>query len=545
MKQTILTLLVQQASLMKAASSPLGPLGSSSSCTTSCFLSNTFGGKNTRSSQNINIHQATKSIIPPSIHHNQWREDTTGSIFSLYASSISNNVAETNSKRRNSQNKSNKSSGARRKTKNSIAAGGGAAGTKNARRMKKSEIDDLVRGIGLQPVVQSSSKKKQNAITPINNTPKSHQKHDRTYHQQNPDPMSIIKQQSPPSISLQTQLDYSRHGHSALRSFLPQTVIQQLHSELLPYAASHAVSAWRQKVEVQLADSSDEYYRENARTIADNLKSIQECQDLLESLGMDPSSGDLPFLQHFNAWRAPDAMTTTPGARELCLSPYLAQSASILLDSSTIRLYQDSLFHKRAGDGWTPWHSDARMAPFDTSKMITFWIPLQEVPTHEDGGTGLLFVDGSHSDFALPYWNGVGGGREYDRLEERYNNGKENINGGVSHHMPLGLGDVTVHNGWTLHCADAMDCVEEGEDRYAFAITYVDGLAELREDVLLSSETDGGQENHGTTNDDTTPKGDKEDVWSFRSWVEEVKPRTEFTHPLVPIVWPPGKRVIE
>jgi len=250
---------------------------------------------------------------------------------------------------------------------------------------------------------------------------------------------------------------------------------------------------------------------------------------MLESLGVDPLGGDLPFLQHFNSWRAADnnddkdndnnksssALTTV---RKLCLSSYLAQTASILLDTPTVRLYQDSLFHKRAGiDGWTPWHSDARMAPFDTSRMITFWIPLQYVPKQEEGGTGLLFADGSHCDFALPYWNGVDGA-EYDRLEQRYD--------GVSHHMPLDLGDVTVHNGWTLHCADAAD-VDAVEDRYAFSVTYVDGRAEVREGALSLLETD---------------KGDNEDVWSFRSWVEEVEPRTEFRHRMVPVVWPSEQR---
>lgn len=278
---------------------------------------------------------------------------------------------------------------------------------------------------------------------------------------------------------------------------------------------------------MQLADSSDDYYRQNARTIAGKIGSIVECQEFIESLGMDPLS-DLPFLQHFNTWRT--EKSNTPTVRELCLSPYLAESASILMDVPTVRLYQDSLFHKRPGDGWTPWHSDARMAPFDTSNMITFWIPLQQVPKPEEGGTGLLFVDGSHSDFALPYWNGADDA-EYDRLEVRYGGANDD---GVSHHMPLNVGDVTVHNGWTLHCADAADLMEEDENRYAYAVTFVCGRAEVRENVL-SDDSKGG----------STPKGDKEDVWSFRSWVEEVKPRSEFSNPSVPIVWPLNKRDVE
>ena len=40
--------------------------------------------------------------------------------------------------------------------------------------------------------------------------------------------------------------------------------------------------------------------------------------------------------------------------------------------------------------------------------------------------------------------------------------------------MPLNMGDVTAHSGWTLHCADAADNMEV-KDRYAFSITFVDG----------------------------------------------------------------------
>ena len=91
--------------------------------------------------------------------------------------------------------------------------------------------------------------------------------------------------------------------------------------------------------------------------------------------------------------------------------------------------------------------------------------------------------------------------------------------------MPFDVGDITVHNGWTLHSADACDFIEEGQDRYAFSITYVDGRAEVREDILRD---DG--------------KGDREDVWSFRHWVKDVFPRQQFSHPAVPIVWPINKR---
>ena len=223
------------------------------------------------------------------------------------------------------------------------------------KRLKKHQIDDLVRGLGLNPVGKKTK----------SNNP--HQK-------KTTDTTDIRKS---PNISLKTQLDYSRNGHAALRSFLPKELIAQLRKELISYTTTHSLLAWRQKVEVQLADSSDDYYKDNACSVANNLKSIEECQDMLESLGID-TSNDLPFLQHFNTWRASTINNSTSSGRKLCLSHYMAQTASILLNTPTVRLYQDSLFHKRVGDGPTPWHSDARMSPFDTSNMITFWIPLQK-----------------------------------------------------------------------------------------------------------------------------------------------------------------------
>ena len=183
--------------------------------------------------------------------------------------------------------------------------------------------------------------------------------------------------------------------------------------------------------------------------------------------------------------------------------------AQTLLDVPKVRLYQDSLFHKRAGDGSTPWHSDARMAPFDTSHMITFWIPLQSIARPEDGGTGLYFVDKSHLDFALPFWNRVPVGNigdeeyhlecggEYDRLDERYGGGE-----GIKNYMPLAVGDCTIHAGWTLHSANegmgsedlngsSAKGGQQTQDRYALAVTFVDAMAEVREDVVASSSTQG------------------------------------------------------
>ena len=198
------------------------------------------------------------------------------------------------------------------------------------------------------------------------------------------------------------------------------------------------LAAYKQKIEVAMnANNIDAEAAVDCRTIA-------QCKDKLRNMGIP--TDDLPFLQHFNCWRH------IPLVREFCTSSKMSYAAAQIFDVDRVRLYQDSLFHKRRDDGPTPWHSDARMAPFDTSNMITFWIPLQDIPAD---GTGLVFVSKSHSDFALPYWNDVVDGTEFQRLDERYSGGGGGGNRvAVCDYMPLTLGDVTVHAGWTLHCAD-------------------------------------------------------------------------------------------
>ena len=80
--------------------------------------------------------------------------------------------------------------------------------------------------------------------------------------------------------------------------------------------------------------------------------------------------------------------------------------------------------------------------------------------------------------------------------------------------MSLKVGDVTVHNGWALHCADAVansNAAEDNkEDMYAFSVAYVDARVELREDVLPSSETNGNARHAATQTGGSPNRGDDE-----------------------------------
>ena len=54
--------------------------------------------------------------------------------------------------------------------------------------------------------------------------------------------------------------------------------------------------------------------------------------------------------------------------------------AAQLLGVDRVRLYQDCIFKKRAGDEPTNWHSDLHTSPLDTNGFVTCWFPLHAVP---------------------------------------------------------------------------------------------------------------------------------------------------------------------
>ena len=328
------------------------------------------------------------------------------------------------------------------------------------------------------------------------------------------------------NISVQTQLDYTRNGHGVLRSLLSKPLIQSLRSDLIKHSndKNRILSAYKQKI---IVASSDGY------KIANNCKTVSECKRALRDLGVP--ADNLPFLQYFNCWRY------LPIVEQLCKSQLMGSAAAQLLGVDEVRLYQDALFHKRREDGQTPWHSDARMAPFDTSSFITFWIPLQDIPSN---GSGLMFVSKSHSDFALPYWNDFSS-EEFQRLDQRYGGPDA-----IQHHMPLETGDVTVHSGWTLHSANSNKGSHKSlkiNDRYALAISYVDSRSEVRSDVPgvgcnVRRKKGASNPKHGYK-DVMEHLRDDEDRSSYADWICDVSPRTKFNHKLAPIVYSVNKSV--
>ena len=356
-------------------------------------------------------------------------------------------------------------------------------------KKEKKTVNDLVSSMGL--------------LTPAPNKLKIKQEKKKQ--------ISTTTQRRVPSLA--AQLDYARNGHTVLREYITPSKITPIREELLAFGTKHQLQAWQQKVAVAAGLEA-----------SNRCHTLDDCKRELDQIGI--ASDQLPFLQYFNTWR------NLPCVHDMVLE--LAETAAILLDVSSVRLYQDSFFWKRCGDGPTPWHTDARMAPFDTSSLVTLWIPLHDISSRY--GSALHFVSKSHQDFALPFWypfssssqrhsSSVDDNRNkevnpWDNLDARYRHND------IVHYMPLNMGDLTVHSGWTLHCADENqpdrgEKSKRGEDRLALAISYVDARAPVRQNVLLDGD-----------------HGDDEDQWSYSDWVQEVPAGQEFEHHLVPIVWP-------
>ena len=300
------------------------------------------------------------------------------------------------------------------------------------------------------------------------------------------------------SPSLQVQLCYARNGHTCTRQVVSRELLHDIKRKLHPLMESREIEAWRQKVEVAAdVDQLSTNSAARAKRIAASCESVAQCQAQLQRL-LQQDAVDVPFLQFFNTWR------TVPPVMDL--ARFLAPTARTLMFGDShhkIRLYQDAVFWKRSGDGPTPWHADAPMAPFDTPHIITAWIPLTTTSV-----AGLDFCSQSHADMALHYWKKKNNNTEQDEdLSTRYAAMLPSVRYG-----PLQMGDVTWHAGWTLHSADAAQ-----SDRIALAITYVSAFAPVRESAEST--------------------GDREDAQSYQDWIQQVPRGTgNWDHPLAPIL---------
>lgn len=307
------------------------------------------------------------------------------------------------------------------------------------------------------------------------------------------------------SVDVQTQLSFERKGHCALPNLLGLSQVEPLTRAINEKFENSLMDAYRQKLEVLWGE-------ERANDTLAEARTPRGVQKIIDEAGVQ-----LPFLQLFNLHE------TVPEVDAIVRDPILGHIAADLLGINSVRLYQDSVFWKRPGDGPTPYHADLSMMPVDTNSVVTFFVPLRALP----GGKyapSLRFASGSHRDLSLLYWyNSIGAagkaalierGREavappkaVSDLSTRY---KEESHG------PMKLGSATAHHGFTLHCSPGIP--PESRGRMALSICYI--AADAR--VLPKPQQ---------------RLVDSEDSWSHRRWLKQSKAGKPIKTPLLPIVF--------
>lgn len=123
-----------------------------------------------------------------------------------------------------------------------------------------------------------------------------------------------------------------------------------------------------------------------------------------------------------------------------------ARIAAQLMGVSGVRMFLDEAFYKEPGAGPTPWHQDQPVWPFGPTQGVTFWIPLMDLTPQ----MGLLtFARGSQRDGQILAAD-ISDASEAALKAHVLERGAELV---PVH--DLAVGDLSAHNGWTVHRADA------------------------------------------------------------------------------------------
>ena len=82
-----------------------------------------------------------------------------------------------------------------------------------------------------------------------------------------------------------------------------------------------------------------------------------------------------------------------PEYKDFIFNPNAAVFGAALMDSQQVQLFHEHVLVKEAATGVpTPWHQDAPYYCVDSTKTVSMWIPLDNVPRD----TTLEFISGSH-----------------------------------------------------------------------------------------------------------------------------------------------------
>lgn len=130
--------------------------------------------------------------------------------------------------------------------------------------------------------------------------------------------------------------------------------------------------------------------------------------------------------------------------RAYSLSRRLGSIGARLTRSKSVRIYHEQLLFKPPGGAPSFWHQDQYFWPLETTQSLGTWMPLLDITA--DMGA-MRFVQGSHR-------LGDQGQHDIEQKSEDYFNTLIEAHGlKVVQVEAMQAGDMTVHNGWTIHGA--------------------------------------------------------------------------------------------
>ena len=139
-----------------------------------------------------------------------------------------------------------------------------------------------------------------------------------------------------------------------------------------------------------------------------------------------------------------------PKLDEIIRSPTLASIAAGFLGHDQVRLFAGAAYIKPAGGVASFWHQDLWFFPINDTPVITVWLPLTAIAEDQ---APMIYAQGSH---------------KAGFCSASYDEAPKNIP--LCQPAPMALGDILVHDGWTLHgSADN----RSGLSREAIGLVYI------------------------------------------------------------------------
>ena len=209
------------------------------------------------------------------------------------------------------------------------------------------------------------------------------------------------------------------------------------------------------------------------------------------------------FIEDFCNWQV------NPHYRRFIFGTALAETATRLMQSATVRLYHDHMLTKEPGTRQaTPWHQDQPYYNIEGRQNVSFWIPVDPVNREST----LEFVAGSHRgpwlmprSFMDSQAKWFPEGSLADLPDVQANRDAFPILG-----WALEPGDLVCFHMLTLHASAG-----SGPRRRVFSVRF------LGDDIT-----------HAPRRWKTSP--------DFPGLLDALPPGASMDHPLFPLLWPPG-----